>query len=204
MYPETDIVSTTVTPERLERLKAVLPEMPDDKLERFKADYGINEKLARQIINSEHTELFEELAGESLADPTLLAVTLTETLKSLERDGVEVGNLEDAAIRRVFECVGAGKTTKESLPQMLTWISSNPGDSPTEALRELGLEMLSLEELRNMVKEKVSGNREMVERMGGRAFGPLMGMVMSEVRGRARAEDVQSLLREALASPAED
>jgi glutamyl-tRNA(Gln) amidotransferase subunit E len=204
MYPETDIVSTTVTPERLERLRAALPEMPDDKLERFKADYGINEKLARQIINSEHTELFEVLAGESVADSTLLAVTLTETLKSLKRDGVEVGNLEDADIRGVFECVGAGKTTKESLPQVLTWIASNPGGSPAEALRELGLEMLSLEELRSLVEEKVSGNREMVERMGERAFGPLMGMVMGEVRGRARAEDVQSLLREALASPAED
>jgi glutamyl-tRNA(Gln) amidotransferase subunit E len=204
MYPETDIVLTTVTPQRLDKLRATLPEMPDDKLERFKVDYGINEKLARQIINSEHTELFEELAGESLADPTLLSVTLTETLKSLERDGVEVGNLEDAVIRGVFECVGAGKTTKESLPQMLTWIASNPGGSPAGALRELGLEMLSLEELRSLVEEKVSGNREMVKRMGGRALGPLMGMVMGEVRGRARAEDVQFLLREALASPAED
>jgi glutamyl-tRNA(Gln) amidotransferase subunit E len=204
MYPETDIVSTTVTPERLERLRAALPEMPDEKMDRFKADYGINEKLARQIINSEHMELFEALVGESVADPTLLAVTLTETIKSLERDGVEVGNLEDAVIRGIFEYLKAGKTTKESLPQMLTWIASNPGGSPAEALRELGLEMLSLEELRRLVEEKVSGNREMVERMGGRAFGPLMGMVMGEVRGRARAEDVQSLLREALASIAED
>jgi Glu-tRNA(Gln) amidotransferase subunit E-like FAD-binding protein len=87
---------------------------------------------------------------------------------------------------------------------MLTWIASNPGGSPSEALRELGLEMLSLEKLRRLVEEKVSDNREMVERMGGRAFGPLMGMVMSEVRGRAKAEDVQSILRDALESPAED
>ncbi len=60
--------------------------------------------------------------------------------------------------------------------------------------------MLTLEELKHLIEEKVSANREMVERMGEKALGPLMGMVMGEVRGRARAEDVQALLREALAS----
>ncbi len=204
MYPETDIVSTTVTPERLKRLGEALPEMPDVKLGRFKADYGLNEKLARQIINSEYTELFEELAGRGLADPTLLVVTLTETFKSLERDGVEVGQLGDSAIRDVFGLIGSGKTTKESLPQIFTWVASNPDGSPEEALSALGLEMLTLEELRHLIEKKVSANREMVERMGGRALGPLMGMVMGEVRGRALAEDVQALLREALASPTGD
>jgi glutamyl-tRNA(Gln) amidotransferase subunit E len=204
MYPETDIVSTTVTPERLERLGEALPEMPDVKLKRFKADYGLNEKLAGQIINSEQTELFEELVGRGLADPTLLAVTLTETFKSLERDGVEVGQLGDSAIRDVFELIGSRRTTKESLPQIFTWVASNPNGSPAKALSAMGLEMFTLEELRHLIDEKVSANSEMVERMGGRALGPLMGMVMGEVRGKARAEDVQALLREALASLAGD
>jgi Asp-tRNA(Asn)/Glu-tRNA(Gln) amidotransferase B subunit len=34
--------------------------------------------------------------------------------------------------------------------------------------------------------------------MGMKALGPLMGMMMGEVRGKARAEDVQTLLRKAL------
>jgi len=40
--------------------------------------------------------------------------------------------------------------------------------------------------------------------MGARAFGPLMGMIMGEVRGRARAEEVQSILRKALSDSARD
>ncbi len=204
MYPETDVVSIVVTPERIERLKANLPEMPEAKLERFKADYGINEKLARQVINSDHTRLFEELAREGEVDPTLLAVTLTETLKMLEREGVETGRLSDEALRGVFSLVGSGRTAKESIPEVLTWLGSNSEGTPEDALTQLGLVMLTPEELRSLVEAKVAERRELVERMGARAVGPLMGVIMAEVRGRAEARDVQALLREILATPPED
>ena len=204
MYPETDVVAIVVTPERMQRLKAKLPEMPGVKLERFQGEYGINEKLARQIIESDYAELFEELVRGGQADPTLLAVTLTETLKSLERDRIEVGNLSDGAIRDIFALLKEGRTAKESLPQIFGWLAGNPGRPPEEALRALGLEMLTTGELKSLIDSKVSENSEMVERMGAMAFGPLMGMIMGEVRGRARAEEVQSILREALPSSARD
>ena len=198
MYPETDVVCITVTSERLEALMAALPEMPEEKLERFKADYGLNEKLARQVVNSFHTEFFEELAKEGMGDTTLLAVTLTETLKSLERDGVPVGSLEEPVMKGVFALVNEGRTAKESVPELLTWLSRNPERSADEALESLGLGMMAVEVLRELVEARVSEKSEMVEKMGMKAFGPLMGLIMGEVRGRAQAEDVQTLLREAL------
>jgi len=198
MYPETDVVCITITPERIEALKTALPEMPEEKLERVKADYGLNEKLARQIVNSIHAEFFEELAKEGMGDTTLLAVTLTETLKSLERDGVPVGSLDEPVMKGVFALVNEGRTAKESVPELLTWLSSNPERSADEALGSLGLGMMTVEALRELVEARVSEKSEMVEKMGMKAFGPLMGLVMGEVRGRAQAEDVQTLLREAL------
>jgi len=198
MYPETDMPPIVVSSERLAKLRANLPEMPEAKLERFTTDYGINEKLARQVINSDYTQLFEEMMGEGLADPVQLAVTLTEDFRGLQRDGVEIDNIGDALIRDTFGLLKAGKTAKESLPQIFTWLTENPDGSPADALEALGLGMLSGDELRSMVEAKVSENREMVERMGDRAIGPLMGMMMGEVRGRAEASDVQALLREAI------
>ena len=198
MYPETDMPPIVVSSERIARLRANLPEMPEAKLERFTTDYGINEKLARQVINSDYTRLFEEMTGEGLADPVQLAVTLTEDFRGLQRDGVEIDNISDALIRGTFGFLKAGKTAKESLPQIFTWLAGNPDGSPVDALKALGLGMLSGDELRSMVEAKVSENREMVERMGDRAIGPLMGMMMGEVRGRAEARDVQALLREAI------
>ena len=198
MYPETDMPPIVVSSERIARLRANLPEMPEAKLERFTTDYGINEKLARQVINSDYTRLFEEMTGEGLADPVQLAVTLTEDFRGLQRDGVEIDNISDALIRGTFGLLKAGKTAKESLPQIFTWLAENLDGSPADALKALGLGMLSGDELRSMVEAKVSENREMVERMGDRAIGPLMGMMMGEVRGRAEARDVQALLREAI------
>ncbi len=200
MYPETDVISIPITHERLGKLKDSLPEMPGVKLGRFKSEYNINEKLARQIIDSEYTEVFEELASETNVAPTLLAVTLTETFKSLARDGVKVNNLGDEVIRSTFALLDEGKTAKESLPQVFTWLAANPGDSPEDALRTLSLEMLTQDELKRLIEVKISENTELVNRMGMRALGPLMGMIMGEIRGRARAEDVQILLQKALAS----
>jgi len=198
MYPETDVVCIPVTSERLEVLRAALPEMPEEKLARLKANYGLNEKLARQVVNSLHSDFFEELAKGGLGDPTLMAVTLTETLKSLGRDGVPVGSLAEPVIKGVFSLVNEGKTAKESVPELLTWLSSNPDGSSEAALDALGLGMMGVEALRELVEAKVSEKASMVEQMGMKAFGPLMGIMMGEVRGKAQAEDVQTLLREAL------
>jgi glutamyl-tRNA(Gln) amidotransferase subunit E len=198
MYPETDVVCITVTSERLEALRSALPEMPEEKLERIKTDYNLNEKLARQVVNSIHAGFFEELAKEGMGDSTLLAVTLTETLKSLERDGVPVGALDESAMKGVFAIVNEGKTAKESVPELMTWLASNPDQSAEEALDALGLGMMTVDVLRKLVEARVSEKSGMVEQMGMKAFGPLMGLIMGEIRGKAQAGDVQNLLREAL------
>jgi len=198
MYPETDVVAISITPDRLERLRAALPEMPEAKLRRLRSEYGLNEKLARQVVDSDYGVLFEELAKETGASPTLIAVTLTETFRSLERDGVQVGSLSDEAIRGAFRLLDEGLAVKESLPEIFTWLAAHPEASPGDALRALGLELIPRDELRRLVEAKIREKMELIERMGERALGPLMGAVMGEVRGRARASDVQALLREAL------
>ncbi|HUS77224.1 MAG TPA: Glu-tRNA(Gln) amidotransferase subunit GatE [Patescibacteria group bacterium] len=198
MYPETDVPTITVTPERIERLRSELPEMPEAKMERYMSDYGLNEKLSRQIINSDYPELFEVMVKEEGADAKLLAVTLTEDFKSLERDGVDVSSIEDQTIRDSFALLREGRTVKESLPQIFTWLVGNQGSTPEEALNALRLGMMSMDDLRLIVEEKVNANREMVDRLEERAFGPLMGILMGEVRGRAEAREVQALLRAAL------
>jgi glutamyl-tRNA(Gln) amidotransferase subunit E len=198
MYPETDVVTIQITSERLTQLKDNVPEMPEEKLERFKTIYSLNDKLAKQIINSEFNLLFEKLADKHIADPTLIAVTLTETLKSLDRDGINTSILNDHVISEVFQLINEGSTVKESIPQLLTWLSNNPNNAPKRALEVLGLTMFSAEELKRIVNAKVDENRELIERLGSKALGPLMGMIMGEVRGRADPSEVQTLIRDAI------
>jgi len=203
MYPETDVKAITITLERLAAIMKSLPEMPEAKLRRFQVDYSLNEKLARQIVDSDYMGLFEELASNHKALTTLAAVTLTEDLKKLERDGVPVEVLTDKAIRDTFHLVGSGETVKESVPAILTWLARNPAKPSKEAIVALGLSMLSEAQLTSIVEAKIRTNPDMLSKMGEKAAGPIMGAVMAEIRGKAKAADVQAMinrkLREALA-----
>jgi len=148
-------------------------------------------------VDSEYMGLFEEIAGTGVST-TLAAVTLTEDLTKLRRDGVPVDELTDDAIKGAFHLIREGLTVKESIPDVLTWLAENPDRDGDEALRALGLEMLSREELEELVKGIMEANQEMVESMGMKAMGRLMGMVMGRVRGRAQPSEVQEIIRKTL------
>ena len=197
MYPETDVKPVRVTPEKLEELRAMFPEMPEVKLRRFMKDYSLNEKLATQVVDSDYMGLFEELAREGHST-TLLAVTLTEDLTKLRRDGVPVEGLSDEALRDAFTLVKGGAATKESLPDVLTWLAENRGKKARDAVSALGFDMMTIEELTALVNRAVEEKADLVAERGMRAMGALMGVIMGQVRGRAEPQDVQRLLRSAL------
>ncbi|MCD6263196.1 Glu-tRNA(Gln) amidotransferase GatDE subunit E, partial [Candidatus Bathyarchaeota archaeon] len=112
--------------------------------------------------------------------------------------GVKVETLDDETLKQVFTSLDGGLMVKESIPDVLSWLASHPGSTTQDAVKALGLELLQEEELWEIVRGKVRENEELVRRMGLRAVGPLMGAVMREVRGRARAEVVRSLVERAL------
>lgn len=172
-----------------------MPEMPEHKLSRFRADYGLNNKLARQVVDSDYNDIFEKLVRETEISPVLIAVTLTETFKSLKRDGIKIGTLSEKGILETFKLLENELMVKESLPEVFVWMASHADASPCKALRDLNLELMSQGDLLLLVEKKVRDNKELVEQMGERAQGPLMGLVMSEVRGKARAEDVLALIK---------
>ncbi len=197
MYPETDVKPVLISQDRLRRIEVMLPEKPEVKLKRIQSDYNLNKKLASQIVDSEYIELFEELAGENI-DPTLLAVTLTEDLTMLRREGVPVENLTEEHLYDVFKLVTDERTAKESLPSILTWLSKNPEENGETALKTLSLGMLNSEELDKIINSIVQDKVNLIEERGMGAFGPLMGIVMSQIRGKANPNKVQEILQKYL------
>jgi len=198
MYPETDVPPIPVTPEHICRLKESLPELPEQRTKRLIREYGINEKLARQLQDSDYGELFETVVKETGASPTLVAATLTETFKALKREGVQIENLRDDQIVEIFRLVASGKTSKEALPEIVTWLSKHREASPIEAVKALGLSMISREELSRIIEETISQNRDVIAKKGQGAFGFLMGLIMRKYRGKVNAKEVSRLLREEL------
>jgi glutamyl-tRNA(Gln) amidotransferase subunit E len=199
MYPETDIPPIQLTEEYVNSIRQHLPELPEQRLQRLMRDYGLNQKLAQQLMDSEYLELFEEIAKENRIPPTTIAAFLTETLKALKREGTPVERLTDNHIREIFKALRDGEITKEAIPEIASWLAKNENRTVKEAVESLGLKVLSRDELEKIVDQIMSRNKSLIERNGQKAFSPIMGMVMKEVRGRANAEVVGEIINRKLA-----
>ena len=196
MYPETDIPQMRITEEQIEGIRSHLPELPEQKLGRLVKECKLNEKLAKQILDSPYIELFEIVLKESKVSPTAVAVFLTETLKSLKRDGMQVDKVSDSLIREMFKNVGAGKLMKESLSDVTIWLAKNEGKDIQEAINSLGLKAISEENLNAFVDKVVGENRKLIQERGEASFGILMGYIMKDLRGKVDAAQISKVLKE--------
>jgi glutamyl-tRNA(Gln) amidotransferase subunit E len=198
MYPETDVPPIQVKPEYLAKLRSGLPELPEQRLKRLMKDYGLNEKLARQVLNSEYSQLFEVIVRESGISAVTVAAALTETLKALERESLPVENVSDEQLRELFKLIGSDGLAKEAFPDVITWLAKNEDATVAGAVEKLGLGALGSAELEKIIDDTIRDNEKLIKERGAGAFGALMGLVMGKVRGKVKAETVSELLKKKL------
>ncbi len=199
MYPETDVPPTAVTEEQLANLKANLPETPDRLVKRLVERFSVNDKLAKQLVDSDYLRLFEQVAASSHVQATFIATVLTESCKSLQREGFPIRDIPDERIEAMFRLVDEGAMTKEAVVELLKWQSKNPGSDTRLGVKELGLRMLTETELEEIIDRHIEKNRKLAQEKGVGAFSSLMGSVMSEVRGSIQPKIVTEKLKERLA-----
>jgi Glu-tRNA(Gln) amidotransferase subunit E-like FAD-binding protein len=198
MYPETDIPHQAITKELIEEVLANMPESAEKKLGRIMQQYLLNEKLAKQLFDSEWAKLFEDIVKETSVAASTVAVFLTETLKALKRDGVTVENVNETQIKALFTAVSSGVLTKEALADVFSWLSKNEGKIVQDAITALGLKMFTEADVELVVDRIIAANKLFIEKNGKGAFGMLMGLVMKEVRGKANPELVNKILNQKL------
>jgi glutamyl-tRNA(Gln) amidotransferase subunit E len=198
MYPETDIPPQPITAQLIEKIKANLPEPADKKQARLAKQYGLNEKLAKQLIDSEYISVFEETAKTSGVQASTVAAFLTETVKALQREGIHTEHVSDEQISATFRAVGSGELAKEAIADVFSWLSKNEDKTVQDATTALGLKMFTEADLAPIIDRIIAANKVQIEKLGKNAFGMLMGAAMKEVRGKANPELVSKLLKERL------
>ncbi len=198
MYPETDIPPTPITDEFAEKIRCNLPEPAEKKVARLIKQYGLNEKLAKQLPDSEYNLLFEEIVKHTDVQASIVAAFLTETVKALKREGIQIENVSEDQIRSIFKAVGSGELAKEAIAEVFSWLSKNEGKIVQDAVNALGLKMFTENDLTPIIERVIAANKQQIEKLGKNAYGMLMGAVMKEVRGKANPELVAKLLQERL------
>jgi glutamyl-tRNA(Gln) amidotransferase subunit E len=196
MYPETDIPPVQITSERMNKIRSNLPEMPEKRLERLQKEYKLNEKLAKQVLNSEYSELFETIVKESKVSSTTVAAFMTETLIALKREGIALEKVSDDDLRAMFRLMGDGKIAKEATTDVVSWLSKHGDKTIQDAVKELGIQSIRKDELNKLITRIVEENKKIIKERGEDSFGALMGIAMSTLRGKADAALVSRILRE--------
>jgi glutamyl-tRNA(Gln) amidotransferase subunit E len=198
MYPETDVRPVKITDTRLQNIRKNMPETIEEREKRFIKEHGLSADLARQIARSTNLDLFEQIIKDTKVPPTLIAVTLENTLVSLHRNQVPIENLENHHFIDLFKSIEHNKVASEAIPVVLTYLANNPKHSLEEALLVTDLTVASKTEIGEVISKIVRTREEYIRTQGERSIGGLMGLVMKELGGKADGKLVKELLTEAV------
>ncbi len=194
MYPETDIPPMLITNEEIELAKKNIPKPWDKSIEELKEKYNLNTQLAEQIFDSQYFEIFEEIIKKILINPIFVASILCSTITNLERNGLNSQLLSNEEITKSFKFLENGKITKESIEIIFENIMSGKSKTIEDALKDTEIEIVDEEKLEKIIENIVNENKELIQKQKERSIGPLMGIAMKKLRGKASGENINNLL----------
>ena len=190
MYPETDVPPVEITESVMDRIRASMPEFPEQIEARLVEDFGLNPQQSRQIVRKGQDELFEILASDGMA--SVAATTLLNTFTELEHEGLDPSSLDEDSLESAFSMLKEGRFAKEALPAILKEMCS--GTDPAAAVEKLGLGAVDDGEAKTIIDRLVAEREEFVRSKGMGAIGPLMGPVMGALRGKVDGKKASELL----------
>lgn len=192
MYPETDVLPVRISKEHVDAL--VVPELITDRIERYSREYTLTKEVARQLAYSERGPAFEEAVAAGIK-PSLAERAFNSTLREISRSGVVTANIDDDAILGVLGAIQEGRVAKEAIPVIL---SSLAGGADLEQVLATAAPQVTARDLERIVADIVAERIAFVREKGPGAAGPLMGVVMKEVRGSVDGKLVSQALTAAI------
>ncbi|MDO5823336.1 Glu-tRNA(Gln) amidotransferase subunit GatE [Methanobrevibacter sp.] len=196
MYLETDIPLFKITQDRIDPIANNLPELPDVKQTRIIEEYGLSEDLATQLVKRQEADIFEAVLTDVDVDATSVASLLAYDLREIRREGHDITVLGLDHFKEIFTLLSEGKIAKDSLRKLAVETIKAPDADVAEIAQENNLTMLSEEDIVKIISEVVAKNEGMVKERQMGAMGPLMGMCMKQLKGKADGSMVNKTLRE--------
>lgn len=195
MYPETDVKPIIIDEKVLESIRLNLPELPEEKISRFVKEFGISKEQAESLVKIGYEDEFELLA-KSFGNPQVVARVYLNTYPELEKQGLEPSKLSIDAMREVMVRLKEGVFAKEAIPKILASVLEN-GHGVGKALETLGVDSVEMDEVKRLCDRIVREKEKFIRDRGEESsLGPLMGLVMKELRGRVDGKVISEILRE--------
>ena len=205
MYPDTDSPPTRITTERIEAIRAQMKDPPMVRETRY-LGLGIPPRIARELADSNRAIAADKiLAATNRANPTLVAVTLTQQMKALRRKGIDVVKITDSVLAELFTLYAKGAFYKEAIPRILKTVTADGADKADvkAAIQKLGITPLPEGKYDSAVKEviKASTFKPYHPKDSGIADKKLRyyaGRVMKKYKGRINGQVLGNYIQKAL------
>ncbi|CDG36210.1 Aspartyl/glutamyl-tRNA(Asn/Gln) amidotransferase subunit B [Acetivibrio thermocellus BC1] len=200
-FPDPDILRFSINDEKVEEIRASLPELPFDKLKRYVNVLGLPEATARQIFRYRKVAEFFEGAlaeGASVKNAANLIVgtifSNMDTEEEKELFDIRISSAQFAALVKLADekkiNIGVAQST---LQKML-----ESGKPVEEFIKPEDLAGISDEELESLCKEAIDANPKAVAdvRSGkDKAINVMFGYIMKKTGGKADIRKAEVLLR---------
>jgi aspartyl-tRNA(Asn)/glutamyl-tRNA(Gln) amidotransferase subunit B len=208
-FPEPDLPPLHLEPAWISEIEASLPELPDAKIARYTADYGLSGKEAAVLVeDAEIAGYYDRVvdAAQQAKDvtPKLVSNWMSgEMFRALSDSGTEIGevNVEPEDLVSLIELVNT-KTINQSAAKKVFGKMFETGEKPRALVEKMGLQQISDEgELVSIVQQVIANNPGPVEQYkGGKetVIQFLKGQVMRATRGKANPQVAEQMLKEQL------
>jgi len=205
-FPEPDLLPMQIDDTWLSQLRETMPELAQQKRERYTRDYGLSEDEAQVLtVHKNICDLFETVSQMS-GNPLEAAHLLTgEIMRLMNNANVlpEDLSLDARKLSTLVELVCTGKINRNAYKETVEAVFTGNVD-PQAYIAEKGLLMINDDKaVIEAVNTVLSENKDTVAdyRAGKeKVFGFLMGQVMKKLKGKGNPDIAKKILEDALKS----
>jgi len=201
-FPDPDLLPVVVTEEYRQQVKAELPELPEQKQQRYVDEFGLSAYDAGVITASLAMSAYFETVVDKTGDAKLSANWITGGLSALlNREEIEIADSPVDAealsvlLMRIKDNTISGKIAKDVLEAM--WNGEGGAD---EVIESKGLKQITdTGAIEAFVDEVIANNPSQFEELKGgkdKMMGFFVGQVMKMSKGKANPAQVNELIRE--------
>jgi aspartyl-tRNA(Asn)/glutamyl-tRNA(Gln) amidotransferase subunit B len=214
-FPDPDLLPLEIKQEYVDRLKAQLPELPDQKKARFISSFGIPPYVAGVLVSEPAlAKYFEDMIAES-GDPKIAANWLiNEHLGRLNKENRTIDDspippaANSAIVSLIFRQVISGKIAKEIYE--IAWNTNTDGsatkkihtfDDVAQIVETRGMRQVTdLGAIEKVVDDIIVANPDKVAQAKAKPqlVGWFVGQVMKSSGGKANPQAVNDLLKSKL------
>ncbi|WP_444641231.1 Asp-tRNA(Asn)/Glu-tRNA(Gln) amidotransferase subunit GatB [Caproiciproducens sp. R1] len=199
-FREPDLMTIQVSEETVAQLREKLPELPHQRLERYRAEFGIPEADAQQLIKYRRIAEYFEAAIDGVQNPKVIAnCMIGQMFSRLDGDSAKESfqvNVTPENLNALVKLLDAGKIKmnllKATLEKML-----DTGKAPGELISEADMGGVDADALKSVCEQAIASNPNAVsDYLSGKekALKAILGSVMKATRGRADATEAEKLL----------